>query len=281
MRARLLILGFLAAVFVGGCEDVVQVELNSTEPKLVIEGHLSNESNYCYFRVNRTTDYFNPRNSIDGVTGALIVVSDNSGSEDTLGEHTPGTGYYFFPREFSAVAGKTYSATVILENRTFTANTTMVDQVRVDSMTFEYEEDNRFVDEGEEEDGYRLHVFFQDTPGKPDYARIKLTKERPFNYDIAYYDIFLYDGRLSDGNTVDYNYFFKVFQLGERAEVELISMDKAMYDYFLTLREVAVVLEGNLFDVTPANPNTNWSGGALGYFGAFNSSYAYKVVEPE
>ncbi len=281
MRAVRLILGFLAAVFVGGCEDVVQVELNSTEPKLVIEGYLSNYPRDCYFRVSRTTDFFNPRGSIDGVTGALIVVSDNSGSEDTLAENTPGTGYYVFPREFSAVAGKTYSATVVLENRTFTANTTMVDQVRVDSMTFEYEEDNRFVDEGEEQDGYRLHVYFEDTPDRPDYARIKLTKRRPFDYDIAYYDIFLYDGRLSDGNTVDYNYFFKVFQLGETAQVELLVMDKVMYDYFLTLREVAVGQEGNVFDVTPANPNTNWSGGVLGYFGAFNSSYAHKIVEPK
>ncbi len=85
-------------------------------------------------------------------------------------------GIYYFNPDFEAVAGRTYSATVIVDGQTFTAATTMMDQIPIDSMTFEYEEGNKFVDEGEEEDGYRLHVFFEDTPNRPDYARIRLTK---------------------------------------------------------------------------------------------------------
>jgi hypothetical protein len=51
-------------------------------------------------------------------------------------------------------------------------------------------------------------------------------------------------------------------------------MDRVMYDYFQTLAEVWIYNEVTDFtDATPANPNTNWSGGALGYFGAFNATY--------
>ncbi len=53
-----------------------------------------------------------------------------------------------------------------------------------------------------------------------------------------------------------------------------------MYYYFLTLAEVWASKDGGgSFDATPANPNTNWSGGALGYFGAFNVDRDGIIVE--
>lgn len=279
MKTVLLILGVLAATFVGGCEDVVQVELNSTEPRLVIEGYLSNTTGN--FQITRSTDFYNP-NDFERVSGALVVVSDETGAADTLQERGILEGVYYFVTDFASVVGGTYYATVTVDGQTFTAATTMMDQIPIDSMAFEYEEGNKFVDEGEEEDGYRLHVFFRDTPNKPDYARILLRKHfRRGQFTDWYSNLYLYNGRLSDGKTVNYSSFFKVFQPGEGAEVILLSMEKTMYEYFLTLSEVSATVKGDVFDVTPANPNSNWSGGALGYFGAFNSVYAVKVVEPE
>ena len=46
---------------------------------------------------------------------------------------------------------------------------------------------------------------------------------------------------------------------------------RATYEYYSTLNNV--IPEGDIppmMQVTPANPNTNFSNGALGYFGAFS-----------
>ncbi|MGB5137840.1 MAG: DUF4249 family protein, partial [Candidatus Zixiibacteriota bacterium] len=165
--------------------------------------------------------------------------------------------------------------TVTVEGTTYSATTTMPSLTLIDSLGFEYQKGGGIG--SVEKEGYRLHVYFRDLPNREDYARVKLAKYAGGGF-YTYSDYFLYDGRFSDGNEIDYDYFFDVFQLTDDVSVELLSMDKAMYDYFLTLSEVAATEEGNSFDATPANPNTNWSGGALGYFGAFNSDVETATV---
>jgi hypothetical protein len=258
-------LGF-AAVGLGylcGCEDVVTVDLRDSEPKIVIEGLLLAGSGESRFVISRTTDFYTP-NAVELVSGATIVVSDDVGNVDTLVEHAQGVyGFFSF---FRPSAGRTYYAAVTVEGQTYVASTTTPERIEIDSIRTEYQEGGGIGTE--EDEGYQLHVYFQDVADRSDYVRIKLGVNG--SYSEYYY---LYDGRYSDGNTVDYEYFFNVFEPGDWASVELHAMDRTMYYYFLTLDEVwAREDAGNFLDATPANPNTNWSGGALGYFGAFNIS---------
>ncbi len=55
---------------------------------------------------------------------------------------------------------------------------------------------------------------------------------------------------------------------GDTVTVELLSIDKATYDYFNTLRDI-LSSDRAATSLSPANPNTNLSGGALGYFAAW------------
>lgn len=255
---------FLAIVFLCGCEDVIRVDLKTTAPRLVIEGKLSNIPSQNYFIISRTTDFYSPSRVVK-VSGATIIVSDDAGNVDTLVEITPGE--YFFVNPNPAVTGRTYSATVTVEEKTYTASTTMQPLIPIDTLRFEYEED--------EEEGYQLIVDFQDVPNRSDYARIKIDSN-----SVSKEGFFIYDGRYSDGNMISYEEFPDLFELGDTVRVELHSMDRTMYFYFLTLWEVwASEMSSGLFDATPANPNTNWSGGALGYFGAFNISQRTAIIQ--
>jgi len=251
----------IIAVLTGGCEDKIQVDLKNSEPRLVIEGHLSFWNGDSFFRVSRSTDFYQP-NEVAAVSGALIVISDSIGRVDTMFESTVSPGRY----ENSWVSGNPqegYLATVTIDGKTYMASTTMPLPNDVDSLRMSFEKGDGF---GPEKDrGYRVHVYFRDRPGVPDYARIRLWKNQLLNQDF-----YLYDGKFSDGNAIDYDRFSTVYQISDTVIVEIVSMDKKMYDYFLTLSEVVATKDGgNSFDATPANPNTNWSGGALGYFGAF------------
>jgi hypothetical protein len=85
--------------------------------------------------------------------------------------------------------------------------------------------------------------------------------------------IFLYDDRLSNGNEIDFFFFNfndEEFQKNDNIEVELLNIDEPVFTYFKTLRKAqANTSAGPFGSQAPANPISNWSNGALGYFSAF------------
>jgi hypothetical protein len=59
--------------------------------------------------------------------------------------------------------------------------------------------------------------------------------------------------------------------------VELWGIDKGVYEYYSTLREI---LGGaGPSTASPANPTSNISGGAMGYFSAFTVARKWRVVD--
>ena len=254
----------LLLVLISGCENVIEVDLKNAGPRLVIEGHISNVPDQSYFVLSHSTDFYQP-NDVEFISDAEIIITDDFGAVDTIFESSGFPGLYVNPNVFG-VPGRSYMATVVVDGVTYLAESNMPDAILIDSMSTEYQEGGGVG--SEEDEGYRLHVYFQDNIEIRDYARIKIRQN-----DEMVSNYYLYDGKFSDGNPIDYEYFLETFQLGDTLSVELFSMDSEMYDYFLTLQEVIAGDEmGNISDATPANPNTNWSGNVLGYFGAFYSS---------
>lgn len=247
-----------------GCEDVIDLNLSSVEPRIVIEGVVDTPDQIherCYFYITRTTDFYDPT-VVEGVSGALVVVTNDQGQADTLVGQSNDYGLYIRPVVRLFKPRMNYTAVVTVEGQEYTAFATMPEYTPIDSIGFEYQSGGGYGIYTDE--GYRLHVYFRDQPDSDDYARIELP---PRNGDF-----YLYDGRFSDGNSIDYEYFLIVFPPGVSIDVTLTALEKPMFDYLVTLSEVAANVEGNSFDVSPANPNSNWSNEALGYFGAFNKS---------
>lgn len=267
-RSLLIAVPISLSILTSGCEDVVDMDLNHVEPKLVIEGLLYEYRTSFYLR--QTTDFYAPSPYGTAVSGALIILSNEMGSADTLvelssaGSYVPQTG-----RLFPFVTGRRYFASVAIDGQLYHASTTVPAPMPIDSLSVEYQEGGGFGTE--EEAGYRLHVFFTDPADHDDYALIDLG-------DDYYY---LYDGRYSDGNIVDYDYFLFTLKPYSYVGVQLRTMDRVTYEYFQTLAEVYVSSDLSDFtDATPSNPNSNWSGGALGYFGAFRATYKSIKTEP-
>jgi hypothetical protein len=84
----------------------------------------------------------------------------------------------------------------------------------------------------------------------------------------------LYDGKFTDGNKVDFNRFGGRFAKGDKIRVELVTMSKENFEYASTLSNVIADEAkgpGGIAETgTPANPNTNLSNNALGFFGAYS-----------
>jgi hypothetical protein len=243
------------------CEKVIKIDLNNVQRRLVLEGVISSQPGQSQFTLSKTGDFYQP-STFPKVSGAEVIVSDIFGNIDTLRESQPGI---YIADSLRGVIGRTYFANVTVEGVTYTASSRMPNPILIDSMRTEYQPGGGFGPDADK--GYRLSVYFIDHPGVDDFCRIRIVKN-----DSLLPDYFLYDDKFSDGNYIEYNDFGRVFSYGDTIKAEILSMDKPVYDYFKTLTDVVASQNGEEMRLAPANPNSNWSNNALGYFGAFSIS---------
>jgi hypothetical protein len=244
------------------CEKVIDIDLKNSEPQIVIDGTVTGQPGPYMVKISKTDDYYKP-GTFPAVSGAEITISDDAGNSEILSEVTEGI---YQTSTIQGVPGRTYSLKVIAEGKEYTAVSTMREAVEIDSLNYEYQPGGSFGPD--ETEGYKLHIHFTDPAGIENYCRFKVYK----NGQLAkgYY---LYDDKYTNGNSYDYNDFEDetILQLNDTAIVELLTLDKSTYDYYSTLSNV--LTEGDtgppMMMTTPANPNSNLSNGALGYFGAF------------
>jgi len=240
------------------CEEIIEIDLNSADPKIVIEGSVTAQPGPYTVTITKTTDYYNP-GSYPTVSGAVVSIADSNGFFEELVETA--TGIYQTD-SLQGTPGRTYTLTVTVEGQTYSAVSSMPQATEIDSLF--YEENEEGV-RPRDKKGYALTVKFTDKPGVEDFKRVKIYRNG--NLQDGY---FLYNGRLSDGNEIEFDRIHTAFELDDFVFVELLSIDEATYEYYSTVGNAIASSGGNKIQTKiHANPISNLSGGALGYFGAF------------
>jgi Domain of unknown function (DUF4249) len=236
------------------CQKVIQVNIKNAASQIVITGEVTNQSGPYYVYITKSVDYY-ADNIFPAVSGATVIIKDTAGLNDSLTETTPGV--YETHTNWQGQPGVSYTLTVIDSGTTYTATSTMPQPVHLDSVGFV-----------QESDGYKNNIinaiaYFQDPPGVANYYQFTETiNGSPLNR------IFLFDDRLSDGKYISQPVRDDSahLQTGYQLSFSMYSIDKNVYQYLSELDNV--VSTGSFSSVTPANPDTNLSGGALGYFSA-------------
>lgn len=255
-RFLLLCISLLLVLF-SACEDVIDIDLKDVEPQIVIESSITDQLGSCMVKISKTGDYFKP-SIFPMVSGATVKIMDDAGNSEILQETE--AGVYTSP-SLQGIPGSTYILKVNAEGKDYTAFSTMPNSLHIDSLSYEYTSTGFGM---HKKDGYKLHCYFKDPAGIDNYARFKVYKNKKLLDGF-----FLYRDKFRDGNPIDFSDFLdEVFALNDTLRVELLSVNKATFDYLSTLANVSGKTNKGP-TATPANPNTNLSNGALGYFGAF------------
>lgn len=247
----------IAALSVTSCQKVINVDLNDAAPRIVIEGLITDGPGPYSISISKSGSYFN-QPDLFPVSGAEVIITDNTGSVDTLNEIKKGLYVTLFTR---GIPGRTYTLKVISDNMEYTGSSTMLSHVHLDSLSLRRNQDQHFdlgMDNRNEEN-VELDCFFRDPPEK-NYYRIKV-----FTNDTIRTDSYrLYDDQYTNG--METGLRITHASANHTYRIELLSLDKATFGFYRTLEDL---LHSNpIFGSTPANPNTNLSNGALGYFGA-------------
>lgn len=253
----LLILTFSA------CEEVIELDLNSSNPEIIIEAILTNSVDKNFVKITQSTDFYNP-GDYKNISNAEVNIKDSENKNYTLEEVSPG----FYQNNTITVSSENqYTIEVIFQGKKFTAESYAPKTIIIDSLSYKLEE-RPF---NKEKKSLELHVYFQDNPVQKDYAKFNIYKNgEKINR------IFLYNDRLTNGNYIDYFFFNfrdEEFNSGDKIFVEMESIDEQTNTYFKTLRNAISSTSGGPFgSAAPANPTNNWSNNAFGYFSAFTIS---------
>jgi Domain of unknown function (DUF4249) len=246
----------LMAITLASCEKVINVDLKSAAPKIVIEGIINN-SDPAKVVISKSIAFSN-NSSFPAVTGATVKINDNAGNTYTLSETVAGT---YTNALLVGVPGRTYTLAVTAEGKNYTANCTMQPAVTMDTLyqetvtitaksilaTAEFTDPNGF--------GNSYH-FVETVNGKRNKT------------------IFVVDDLFQDGGLISYQLFDEDLKLkaGDVVQVEMQCIDRVIFRYLRGMQD----LQFN--NTVPANPDNNISNSALGYFSAHTAQKKTIVI---
>ena len=253
MTKSILITCGLIFVFTS-CQKVVQLNLNNAATQVVIQGEVTDDRGPYQIIINQSVGFY-ADNTFPGISGAIVKITDDLGDSDILTEKSPGIYETHF---LKGKPGITYTLSVLSQNVNYSAVSTMPQPVRFDSLTLE-------GTSGFGQERINAIVNFQDPPGVKNYYQFTET----VNHKAFPRNNFVFNDRLSDGKYIsttlrtDSSYIVPE----DTVTVNMYSIDENTYNYFLELRQSS---GSGAFNSTasPANPTTNITGGALGYFSA-------------
>jgi hypothetical protein len=255
---------FFLLFFLFSCTKVINVNLNNANPNIVIEGTVNDVPGPYQVKLTQTVNFSDP-NIFPPVTGATVKITDsNLGVTDSLKEVVPGT--YVTQNLLQGLTGHTYQLYVLSNGQTYTASSTMPAKVNLDSVTF-----------------YTTDIFgtrstsavanFQDPSGIANYYTFT-----EYVNGQAIDQTFNFSDRLSDGKYIRRQLFndSSYINPGDQVVIEMHCVDNQVWQYFNTLGQAK---GNNSQSITPANPLSNISNNALGYFSAQTVQSGLSILE--
>jgi hypothetical protein len=255
---KVILLSTLAAGLFTSCQKVIDIDLNSKDPQIVIEGNITDLAGPYTVTITQTVN-FSESNVFPGVSGATVVLSDNLGNSETLTEISTGV---YQTSTMQGVPGRTYTLMVSSNGKTYTAQSTMVSKTPLDTLLLEPNQSFGSP--------YYIIPVFRDSAGISNYYRCLEWINGKRNSANFLYDDQFNDGLYNGQPLLDFN---TEFSTGDTIDVELQCLDKAAYQYFYSLEQTTSGQSG-----APANPVSNWDNHALGYFSAHTVSRKQVII---
>ena len=237
------------------CKKVITLNLNNAAPQVVIEGNVTNQPGPYQVTITKSVAFYNS-NVFPVISGAEVTITDsNLNIVDSLTENPAGT---YSTSKLVGTIGHTYILDVKNAGQEFRASSTMPQQINMDSITF-------ISNSGFGKPLTNPVINFQDPAGVYNaYNFVETINGMPSK------QIFLFDDRLSDGKYVTKQLFndSNYIRPGDMVTIEMQCIDKNVFSY---LKELSNSDPTNGQPTSPADPTTNLSNGALGYFSAHTS----------
>ncbi len=253
-----------------GCERVVDVDLDTAEPRLVIDASIhwlkGTDGAEQTIYLTTTTGYYNTQ--IPTVSNAVITVTNGTTTFDFI-ETEPGT---YVCTDFVPALEQTYVLTVIANGQTYTATETLKAVPEVG----EIEQNNEGGFTGED---IEVKIFFTDNGATDDYylSRFKVNFNAIPEFDVT-------EDKFFQGNTIFALFSDEDLEAGSTLDFRLSGISQRYYNYMNILLSISGSNGGSPFSSPPATVRGNIvntsdpDNYALGYFSLSESVEVNYVV---
>lgn len=242
-----LILILFSSFFIS-CEKVIEIDINDEDQKIIIEGTVNKDSTEHFVKITRTLK-FNENTAYPTVDNATVSISDNAGNSQTLSLVAPGT---YKATNFLGVEGRIYTLSVSIDGNNYQSESTMPFNVPIDTLMYQ-------------EFSFGPTEIYYPIPSRMDPDDIKnYYSFNLYKNNLRIDGIFLQDDQFADGVEILQPVFGGEYETGDSLKLIMTCIDDKVYKYFYTLS----INAGGTGGATPANPESNVSGGCLGYFSA-------------
>jgi|WetSurMetagenome_2_1015567.scaffolds.fasta_scaffold240970_1 hypothetical protein len=246
MTKYTILLSVLLLSVLTACEEVISIDYKTSSSQVVIEGNVYDETGPYTINISKSVAIDDP-STYPPVTGATVTISDNAGNAETLAETSSGI---YQTSTLQGTPGRTYTLTVTADGQTYIANSTMPAAVEIDSLYSSKMGDTEI---------HQVNIDLTDPADIQNYYRlVDVVNGKSLGNDLIAND------ELSQGKEIKGTLFYNEEDLkaGDILTIWLETIDKGVYTYFNTASL------SNQNSATPANPKSNISNKALGYFNA-------------
>ena len=255
-----IIIAFIS-LFLTGCEEVVHVDLETMDPKLVIDARIDwikgTDGSQQTIKLTKTAGYY--EDTVPPATGATVFITNSTNTVFDFIE-TPGTGEYVCAN-FVPVIGETYTLTVTYEGETYTASEQLFAVPEITNVI--QDDEGGFLNEDIE-----VRFFFQDNGLEDNYYLVRFDTEV-----LPYADYDVLEDEFFQGNEMFDFIDHEDFESGQVVGIKLYGVSRRYSEYML---KVISMVEGGggsgPFQSPPINARgniinqTNEKNFALGYF---------------
>jgi hypothetical protein len=245
---------------------VIDLPVNDADQMIVVEGVLKDVPGESKVLISKTGTVYDDT-GFEKISDASVIIEDDLGASYSFIPDPLQEGKYVLP-SFVAEENRIYTLNVLAEDEIITATSSSRSKPKIDSLSYKYEDfgitDSEFafylvsyhsVDNANEVNHYRLRIWVNEE-----------------EVDLYY----LGDDQFINGQDYAPPFYGTSPDLGDTIDVEILEMDKVMYDYYYGL---SYEVDNSSAGVAPANPTSNLEGNAIGYFGVFMTDTASIIIQ--
>ncbi len=270
MRRRLFEITFLILVgSFASCEDVVQVDVPSEEPRLIIDALIRVDTTQALtnvrIKVSETSSFF--ENLPPAGLQQITLTGLEGGLSAILLEEEPGSGVYAKEISTQALIGEEIFLQIDFQDEFFVAYAEFIPAVPIDSIVLG---DGTLFGEDDTE----VIVTFTDMEERVDFYL--------FDFDFA--EFLVSDDEFYQGQTFGFSYFYEDgLEPGTEVEISIMGIDESFFNYmdllilqsegdFGPFETPSVTARGNIINATTIDNDENFNNVntsdnfALGYF---------------
>lgn len=259
MRKIIFILSL--SIFAISCTKDLDIIVDGGEPKLVIEGNCP-YGTQTTVQLSRTLPY-NSTDYFEGVSDAIVTIKHVESGHVAVLEESYVTDYkgFYSTRDFVGIEDGTYELTVEEGGKVYTARSTRLPSVKIDSIVTKTEYLTPL------NPTYTIITYFTDPVEVTNYYKVNVNM-----YKINRRYSFISNDRYFNGQSYGMVFRYR----GELTDclIDLETITEEIYQYYFELMQ----LSNQMTDVSQ-NPKSNITGGALGYFSASSADRVSLEVE--